>query len=496
MTKINPAYLIDAYKIDHRRMYPEGMEYMYSNFTPRKTRIKGVDKVVFFGLQSFLQTVLGDMFDAWFQEDEDVVCAEYERRTLNVLGPTGEGVGTDHIRALHRKGYLPLRFKALPEGTEVPLQVPMFTVENTEPEFFWLTNYIESVLSAEVWLPSTSATLALRLRRSLDQWAEKTSDSPMAVDFQGHDFSFRGLSSLESGGKSGAGHLLSFAGTDSMIALDYIEDSYDAPRDGTFGGMSVPATEHSVMCAGTEDGEIDTFKRLLDIYPAGILSVVSDTWSLWEVVTEFLPVLKENILARDGKLVIRPDSGNPTDILTGEILAADRTEGDEVSPEGKGVVELLWETFGGVVNSKGYKELDPHIGVIYGDAINYERAQEICARLEAKGFASTNVVFGVGSYAYQYNTRDTFGFAMKATWVQIDEEGRNIFKDPITDDGHKRSAKGRLAVVDDGEGLTLINEATQEDENRSLLETVWENGKFVKRQQWTDIVERVGVRNI
>ena len=483
---VDPMYFIDAYKIDHRRMYPAGTEAIYSNFTPRSSRIEGVEKVVFFGLQAFLTRVLGQMFDPWFAADEDAVIAGYARRTDGVLGPNA--VGSDHIRALHRLGYLPLRFNALPEGTEAPLRVPMFTVENTDPEFFWLTNYIESVLSAEVWLPSTTATLALRMRRLLDDWAATTSEAPAAVDWQGHDFSFRGMSSLESAAASGAGHLLAFAGTDSMVALDWIERFYPVEA-GTVLGGSVAATEHSVMCAGGFESEQATFERLLATYPSGVLSVVSDTWDLWTVLTDYLPAIKDQILAREGKLVIRPDSGDPADILCGDPKAAPG------SPAAKGVVQLLWDVFGGTTNAKGYRELDSHIGAIYGDSITYERAHDISSRLASAGFASTNVVFGIGSYTYQYNTRDVFGFAMKATWAQVNGEGFDLFKDPVTDSGTKRSAKGRLAVVAGADGeLELIEQATVADEALSLLEPVWENGRFLKRHTWNEVVDRVGVR--
>lgn len=486
---LNPAYFIDAYKIDHRRMYPEGTEFVFSNLTPRGSRLPGVDKVLFFGLQSFLQRILMDEFGEWFARDEDEVVAEYERRTLGVLGPND--VGTDHIRALHRKGYLPLRFRALPEGTKVPLRVPLFTVENTDPEFFWLTNYIETMLSAETWLASTSATIALHLRDLLDSWAEKTGGE--LVDFQGHDFSFRGMSSIESAAASGAGHLLSFAGTDSMISLDWIEKYYPV-AEGSILGMSVPATEHSVMCAGGFETEQETFERLLDLYPSGIVSVVSDTWDLWKVLTEMLPAMKDRIMARDGKLVIRPDSGDPADILCGvNPHAIDR---EHLAPTEKGVIELLWDVFGGTINEQGYKVLDSHIGAIYGDSITYERADDICRRLEEKGFASTNIVLGVGSYTYQYNTRDTLGFAMKATWAQINGKGVDLYKDPVTDDGVKKSAKGRLAVIEDQGNLFLVEQAPHEVENsdKNLLQVVWEDGEFVKKQTWNEIVDRVGKR--
>jgi nicotinamide phosphoribosyltransferase len=223
---------------------------------------------------------------------------------------------------------------------------------------------------------------------------------------------------------------------------------------------------------------------LLETYPTGILSVVSDTWDLWKVCTEHVVTLKEEILARDGKLVIRPDSGNPVDILCG---TEDWTESDEnfddasrgtyATPEEKGVIELLWDVFGGTVNEQGYKVLDSHIGAIYGDSITIERADEICKRLEAKGFASTNVVLGIGSFTYQYNTRDTFGFAMKATYVEVNGEGREIFKDPITDDGTKKSATGLLSVIyDDNNEYKLIDKVDWATTNDGALQTIYKDG--------------------
>lgn len=488
---------IDAYKIDHRRQYPDGTTRVYSNFTPRGSRIPGVDKVVLFGLQAFFTDYLTDAFDDFFAADEDEVTAAYTERITAVLGPND--VGEDHIRALHRLGYVPLRFNALPEGTRVPLRVPMFTVESTHPDFFWLVNYIESVLSAELWLPCTSATQAHRFRALLDDWAARTGGAAAAVDWQGHDFSLRGMEGINGAAMSGAGHLLSFTGTDSLPALDWIEDNYPGVDNGLLGG-SVAATEHSVMCAGGDLDEKATFARLLNLYPTGIVSVVSDTWDLWTVLTGHLPALKDQILARDGKLVIRPDSGDPVDILCGtqkEEWAdghsyakrkVNRQFGEGKTPAEKGVIELLWEIFGGTVNAAGYKELDPHIGAIYGDSINYDRADQVCKRLAEKGFASTNVVLGVGSFTYQYVTRDTFGFAMKATWAEVNGIGRDLFKDPITDDGLKRSARGRIAVLRDADGeLELVDQATPAQEAASLLTTVWEDGKLLAPQSFADV---------
>ncbi len=256
--------------------------------------------------------------------------------------------------------------------------------------------------------------------------------------------------------------------------------------------------------------EYATFKELLKTYPTGILSIVSDTFDLWQVCVDYLPRLKEEILARDGKLVIRPDSGDPVDILCGASIIKTNihTDNDTVAylggvaevnpteeylnkPKVKGVIELLWDVFGGTINEQGYKVLDSHIGAIYGDSITIDRADEICRRLEAKGFASTNVVLGIGSFTYQYNTRDTFGFAMKATYVEVNGEAREIFKDPITDDGVKKSAKGLLRVAGDANTYLLEDQCTWENEASGKLQTIYLNGQFENTTTLTEIRERL-----
>lgn len=250
----------------------------------------------------------------------------------------------------------------------------------------------------------------------------------------------------------------------------------------------MPATEHSVMCMGTQDGEIKTFERLItDIYPAGIVSIVSDTWDFWQVITEFLPQLKDRILARAGKVVIRPDSGDPVKIIVGDVDAAPG------SPAFKGAIECMWETFGGTITPKGYKLLDGHIGLIYGDSITPARQREILEGLKAKGFASYNVVLGIGSWTYEYVTRDTFGFAMKATYGEVDGAGRDIFKDPKTDDGTKKSAKGLMQVYKDGVTgkLALKDQCSWEEEGKGELKTVFKDGKLVVDWTLAQIRERV-----
>lgn len=480
MKNINPILLADFYKQSHSEQYPEGTNVIYSNWTPRSSRVNGQDKVVFFGLQYFLKEYLQNKLDEnFFNKSANEIESDYRKIIDKSIGDNSPML--KRILDLHSLGYVPLKFSALKEGTLCPLRVPMLVVENTHPDFFWLVNYYETIMSSILWMPCASATNAHRLRQLLNIGCEETGGNKDFVPFQGHDFSMRGMAGLEAACLSGAGHLLSFVGTDTIPSLDFINEYYFGQSSNGLVGCSVPATEHSVMSAGGEMSELETFNRLLDLYPKGIVSVVSDTWDIWKVLTEILPSLKEKILARDGTLVIRPDSGDPVKIICG----------DPESPNPnvrRGVVGLLWDEFGGTVNEKGFKQLNPKVGCIYGDSINYERMQAIINGLKANGFASTNMVYGVGSFTYQYNTRDTYGFAMKATWAQINGEGRDLFKKPVTDDGMKFSATGRLAVkINDNGELSVIEKATPEQEAESLLEPVWKNGDFLRLQTFEEI---------
>lgn len=481
---MNPLLLTDGYKVDHRRQYPVGTTLVYSNWTPRKSRIEGIDEIVFFGLQYFIKKyILEDFEKHFFSQPKDQILKEYARRINNYLGPNE--VGVEHIAALHDLGYIPMTFKALPEGCVVPIRVPMFTMYNTLPEFFWLTNYFETLISAVVWMPCTSATLAKQYKKILDKYAAETSSTPDFVNWQAHDFSMRGMAGIEASLISAMGHLLSFTGTDTIPAIDMLEKYYNADSDIKLIGGSVAATEHSVMCMGTTEGEFDTFKRLIcELYPEGIVSIVSDTWDLWKVLTDYLPRLKDEITNREGRVVIRPDSGEPVDIICGN------PNGKSVV-EQKGVIELLWDVFGGTTNAKGYKELIPQIAAIYGDSITLQRAELICQKLKQKGFASTNVILGIGSYTYQYNTRDTFGFAMKATYGEVNGEGRAIFKDPITDDGTKKSAKGLMKIGLENGAYRLIDNVGWKDEKQGELVEIFRDGKLLIDWSLSEIRERL-----
>lgn len=571
---MNPLLKVDFYKIHHYPMYPEFMTKLYSNLTPRKSRIKGINKVAVFGIQHFIKEYLIEDFNEnFFAVPKEEMLTEYKRHCP---------VDTKHIEALWDLGYLPIEIKALPEGSLCPIGVPCLTITNTHKDFGWLVNYLETLLSCSLWQGITSATIAHEYRKLLNRYAIETTGSTDGVQWQGHDFAMRGMGSFETAVLSGMGHLLSFTGTDVIPAIYQLEKSYDA--EGLIGA-SVPATEHSVMCMGKKESELETFKRLLDLYKTGILSVVSDTWDLWLVCTFILPKLKEEIFSRDGKLVIRPDSGDPVDILCGTVskktypdlsenyhyddspinhpdffedILLDEVRAEtphgvygaeekelsyqingklynakihnvqwnrydkqyyyidmydeakitvtevEIKPEHKGVIELLWDVFGGTVNEQGYKVLDPHIGAIYGDSITLDRAEQICERLKAKGFASTNVVLGIGSYTYQYNTRDTFGFAVKATYGEVKGVGREIFKDPITDDGTKKSAKGLLCVKEVFDVNPINNKMThktyelhdqvsKEEEQTGALEVVFRDGKLIKSYTLEEIRQRLSL---
>lgn len=562
----------DGYKVDHRRQYPNGTTQVVSNLTPRKSRKPEIDKVIFFGLQYvILKYLINDFNTNFFQQPVDKVADMYARRINNYLGPND--VGVQHIRDLHALGYLPVEIRALPEGTASPIRVPQMMYWNTHPDFFWVTNYLETLISSIIWGPCNSATIARHYKETLEHAANETGGDINFVPFQGHDFSFRGMFGFEAAQLSGAGHLTSFVGTDTIPAIDWLERNYGADSDKEMVGVSVAATEHSVMCMGSKVGEFETFERLIkEIYPSGIVSIVSDTWDLWQVVSDFLPRLKDYILSRYGKVVIRPDSGDPADILCGTLdklpvidadtedvflkdaeevldeMLRERTPhgeygGDitedviwngriynltyspdwnrydkqyyfierygegyttinssrELEPKDKGVIQMLWETFGGDVNEKGYKVLDDHIGAIYGDSITPERAREITSRLAKQGFASTNVVLGIGSYTYQYNTRDTFGYAVKSTYGEVNGEGREIFKDPITDDGTKKSAKGLIKVVRNSDGeLEMIDQVTWDDVNAddNELKPVFRNGKLLKEWTLAEIRETVSKQNV
>jgi nicotinamide phosphoribosyltransferase len=372
------------------------------------------------------------------------------------------------------------------------------TFVNTVAGFAWLTLYLETIVSSLAWKPATSATIALQYKRNLVEWVMKTDPAnAWLIPFLAHDFSARGLSPWDML-SSGLGHATSFRGSDSIIVIPGARYFYGEPENEV-SINSVNASEHSVSttCIFTM-GESQMLKYFMDQYPTGILSVVSDTFDLWQLITKFLPENKEQIMSREGKLVIRPDSGDPVDILCGNTFTKHGEyvgkgtsfyiESTDDTPDAKGVIELLWDVFGGTINEQGYKVLDPHIGAIYGDSITLDRQIQIYERLAAKGFASTNIVLGVGSYTYQMNTRDTFGFAAKGAWFEANEVGYDIYKDPVTDDGTKKSLKGLIMVDTNHEVHT---QCSWEEEETGILHTIYEDGNFFNETTLTQVREKL-----
>lgn len=484
---ISPLILTDFYKTIHHRCYAEGMTKLVSYWTPRMSRKEHMDKVVMFGLQPFLKKYLIEYFNEnFFNKDKEAVVSEYKRIISKTMGDFA--ADTKHIEALHDLGYLPIEIKAVAEGSRVNIKTPMIEITNTHKDFAWLVNYLETFMSCNIWQPMTSATIAYRYREIIEKYFDLTVEKGEVRKACG-DFSMRGFSSIESAELSGAAHLLSFVGTATISAIAYLEQYYNSNIEEEVVGLGTPSTEHSVMCSYGSD-EYSAYKRLItEVFPSGTLSIVSDTYDYWKVITDILPRLKKEIEGRDGKIVIRGDSGDPVKIICGD------KDDLKDSPEYKGTVELLWDIFGGEVNSKGYKVLNSKIGTIYGDSITVERCEEICKGLMEKGFAVNNCVFGIGSYTYQYNTRDTFGFALKATHTVINGEERFIFKDPKTDTGNfKKSQKGMCYVYRQGEDILYKDELTikeQEEFKDNLLEPVFKDGRLLKDYSLAEIRNRL-----
>ena len=514
----------DVYKEFHARAYHPDVTEVYANYTSRSGKLSNVEnneKVAFVGLQYFIKSYLQEEWAEFFATDKQTAVANHKRIMSAMLG---YAVDVKYLEDLHDLGYLPLKIKALPEGSLVPYQVPPMTIVNTKEGFQWLTNMIETVLSAENWPIQTSATTSVAYLKVFKEFAQKTGLPSDFVPFQGHDFSFRGMFGKQAAAMSGFGHLASgLVGTDTIPAVLFAEKYYGANVDNELVGCSVDATEHSVTCSWILEGEIEFFKYLMNEQsPKGILSVVSDTWDFWTLVTDYLPQLKDEIMAREGTLVIRPDSGDPVKILTGYTLASSSNADSEQKTESqqqaeaqaiergneaykwnnqyfavgnaqqplmvcevKGLIECLWDIFGGTVTDKGFKLLDEHIGAIYGDAITLERQRQILQRLMDKGFAS-KVVLGIGSYSYQYVTRDTHGSAVKATSVVKNGERVAIFKDPKTDT-KKKSAKGLLKVERVNGELTLFDNVSEAEEQEGLLEVVYLDGNIIKETSLSEI---------
>jgi nicotinamide phosphoribosyltransferase len=491
--------MTDAYKLFHRQMYPKNTITVYSNATARNSRHykgKNKDEVVVFGTQRVTRK-LKDKFDEFFAIDAE----ELETFLKEQLATfTGADYCVKHIMYLHSLGYVPLVIKSLREGSKCPIGVPYLTVYNTDHKCFWLTNYIESWLSSEIWHFITNATIANEYRETFDKWAMKTVGNTDFVQFQGHDFSSRGDYGWEAATAVGLAHNTSFVGGDNVSSYLDAQYYYDAPKNDWVNMVitqtSVPASEHSVQCAhyDPEKGtELEYLDHLLAEFPSGPLSIVCDGMDYWSFLTVTVPQRKAEIMARDGKVIFRPDSGNIVDIICGNP----NTSFANNETEYKGSIEVLWQIFGGTKTEKGYILLDEHVGLIYGDSVTLDIADEVCTRLADKGFASINWVAGIGSYTYQFNTRDSHGQALKATYVEflVDGEivGKNIFKDPKTGDGTKKSAKGLLQVKGDTPSgqYKLKDQVSWAEEDNSHLQKIFKDGKFYNQTTLEEVRNRL-----
>lgn len=513
MFKSNALFYVDGYKVGHKKMLAKGTTKLYGTWIPRSVKYapKGINKIVSAGQQLVWKWIHDEYTENFFALPKEQAMEFVQDMSLYLM----MDYDGEHFSQLHDLGYLPIKVKSLPEGIETLPNIPHMTFVNTVDGFGWLTLYLETVVSSLAWKTSTSATLALRYKRNVTEWVMKTDPSnAWLIPYLCHDFSARGLSPWDMI-SSGLGHAMCFRGSDTLIVIPASRYFYFELKNEVCIN-SVNASEHSVSTTKIFTcGEQQMISDWLKEFDKGILSIVSDTFDLWKLITEYLPALKEEIMSRDGKLVIRPDSGDPVDIICGINSNINYSQYNtkkhyigerEISEsEAKGVIELLWDIFGGTINEQGYKVLDPHIGAIYGDSITTDRQIQIYERLAAKGFAATNIVLGVGSFTYQYNTRDTLGFAAKGAWFEVEERTRpenmgdafikksySIYKDPITDsDGTKKSLKGLIAVHKiDGE-YVVKTECTPEEESQGMLQIIYENGKFYNQTTLTEIRKRI-----
>jgi len=480
---INPMLLCDFYKTVHSDMINPKMTKSMSYYTPRMSRVNRWDKVVMFGVQMFCKTWLIDYFnDYFFHLTEDEVVEEYTR----VLDATlGKGIyGTEKIRKLHRLGYLPIEIIALPEGTMVPVHVPMFGITNTHDDFAWLPQALESLISAEMWYPQITATVGKTYRDIVNKYYDETVDDNVPRARALGAFDFRGDMCVDAALKAGAGWCLSFLLTATVPAIPYLENMFncDCTKEPVaFGSVS---TEHFVMCSNyAVDGDEITFlrKMLTQLYPNTSFSCVLDSYDYWNVIDNILPQLHDEILAHNGCMLMRGDSGDCVEVVTKTVFK-------------------LWDQFGGTVNSKGYKVLDPHVKAIYGDSITVQRCEEIYEILKKEGFACSNVALGVGSFSMHCIeeddilkpfTRDTFSSCIKACYAEVDGKCYPVFKNP-KDGGFKKSQKGLCYVYEEDGVLKYKDEYTSENiPEGNLLQTVFKDGKMVIDYTLDEIRQRL-----
>ena len=442
----------DSYKLHHYEMYPEGTQRVYSYFECRNGA-KYPD-VKMFGLQPLLHTL-------------SMRITEYELAQARILsiehGLPLNLEGWKYILEEH-DGYLPLEIYAIPEGMVVPVSTPLITVENTDDKCAWLTNYVETFLS-RIWYTITVSSASYAAKKVLKHYLEETSDDHSILDFQLHDFGSRGTTCREQAMIGGAAHLTNFLGTDTVIALRFLKEYYGAEKAA---GFSVNATEHSIMTSLGQEGEEELFSHLLDKYPTGILSVVIDSYNYRNFILNISRKFKDRILARDGKLVFRPDSGEPVYTSLDVFL-------------------MLEEVFGITINSKGYRVLNPKIGCIWGDGIDIDGMTAILENFKRNNVASQNIIFGMGGGLLQKVNRDTQRCAFKCSAQKRNGVWVDIMKNPL--DSSKVSKKGKLGVVKNQFGETITLNQTHQNYNpeHNVLKLVFHNGYILCKYNLDDI---------
>jgi nicotinamide phosphoribosyltransferase len=443
----------DSYKASHYVQYPPGTTKVYSYFESRGGDFK---ETVFFGLQYILkkhfegQVVTKERID----EAEAFWNAHFGTKMFNRSG-------WEHILERH-SGRLPLRITAVPEGTPVGIRNVLITVENTDPECYWLTNFVETIL-VQTWYPTTVATNSREIKKTIKKYLDETGN-PNGLPFKLHDFGYRGVSSSETAAIGGAAHLVNFMGTDTVAGIILANNYYNAGMCG----FSIPASEHSTITSWGREHEVDAFANMLQRYPSGTVACVSDSFNIFDACKNYWGgSLKEKILGRDGTLVIRPDSGDPIEVLSR-------------------VLDILWDCFPETINHKGYKVLDDHVRLIQGDGIDRKMVEDILAMTKAKKFSADNIAFGSGGGLLQKFDRDTCKFAFKCSYAEVNGEKRDVFKQPVTSID-KSSKRGRLALVKNSytNEFQTVPELSKGDSG--FLKTVFEDGNLINTYNFEEI---------
>lgn len=516
---LNPSLACDYYKIGHAtKMQPEGMNLVYSTWTARSYKYHpGCPKTVIWGHKYTMSRLVEYFNENFFSVPLDELESEFN--TWIGMSFNEEYADFSKFKKLWNLQYLPINVYGVPEGTLLPVGIPDHVIWNTHPDFAWLPQFIEDMWSANNWLPSTSATTAFYRRQLLRPYVDATCDNPEeAIDHMCGDFSLRGHTSLEAGYISGAGHLLSFDRT-ATIGSNVLLSKYYGTN--YVPGMGTPSLEHSVVEQGIAcfknrlfEGDIPDYMRpyvkeavnsgnweinliaemcfilhlITEVQPWGVMTYVADTYDYWGVVSKVLPIIKDVIMKRDGCFSVRPDSGNPVKIICGD------KDADPDSPEYKGTINCLMDIFGYGCNSKGCKKLPKQIAMIYGDAITPEITKTVGDWCVTNNIAINNMCFGIGAFTYQHVTRDTRGFAIKATYCEHKDYGPMLlYKQPKTDPG-KKSPRGCVAVIEDGNTYKMID-------NLGLAESLTYpgnimipkmlDGKVVTEETFSDVKNRL-----